>query len=320
MAKLKKIFITGGEGFIGSHLADKLLKLGHEVVSFDANLNSIDNPAYHQRSLKIRKKIHLQPAKKHLGDIRDLNRLTKRIKDFKPEIVVHLAGLPMARVHDKFQFDMLSINMQGTLNVLEAFEKSSATRIVYTSSSMAYGHFKQFPQTEEFLLNPINSYGATKAAGEYFVKLSKKEWVVVRPTSVYGFTDCANRVSQILLDMAYLKKSGWVVKGETLDFSYIDDVVDGYVKCILQPKASFQTFNISRGESRAVTEFAEIVKLHFPDFDYEVRDPKDHQVWRGPLDISHAKKVLKFNPKYNIETGIKKTLRLIKEFNFYSFQ
>ncbi|MCX8009129.1 MAG: NAD(P)-dependent oxidoreductase, partial [Patescibacteria group bacterium] len=178
-------------------------------------------------------------------------------------------------------------------------------------------HFKQTPQSEHFILDPINTYGACKAAGEYFVKLSKKKWVIVRPTSVYGFTDCANRVSQLLIDAAFLKKRVWVVRGENLDFSFIDDVVDGLIKVIQKEEANFEIFNISRGESRSTIEFAEIVKRFFPSFVYEIREPDVQQVYRGPQDIQKARRILKYNPKYSIEDGIKKIIEQSKEYKFY---
>lgn len=315
----KRIFVTGGEGFIGSHLIDKLLSLNFETASFDARLNFIDNPKYHQKCLKLRKKYLKKPSKKYFGDIRNKTQLKKAILDFNPEIIVHLAALPMARVADHYSRDMISINVYGTHNLISEFEKSKAQKLIYTSSSMVYGHFRNPPIKENSILTPENSYGAAKAAGEYFIKLSKKEWVIVRPTSVYGFTDCADRVTQLLMDAAVYKKPAWIVKGETLDFSYIDDTVDGFVKCITLPQAVGNTFNISRGEGRAVSDFAEILKRYFPDFNYEIRNPDDQQIWRGSLDITKAKKILGFEPKYGIEKGIAKTLEQIKKHNFYNF-
>lgn len=315
-----KIFITGGAGFIGSYLTVKLIQKKHKVAIFDAYLNFINNELYYKRCLEIREKyLKTKFAKKYLGDIQHLEQLNEAVEDFKPDVIVHLAGLPMARVPQNHSHLMIPINMQGTFNTLEVFEKSKAKRFVFASSSMTYGHFMQTPQSEEFILNPINSYGATKAAGEYFVKLSKKEWVIIRATSVYGFTDCANRVTQLLIDAAVMKKPAWIVRGETLDFSYIEDVVEGYLKCILLPEAAGNIFNISRGEARAASEFAAILKQYFPKFKYEVRGPDGRQVWRGPMDITKARKILNFNPKYSIEEGIEKTLKLIKKYNFYDF-
>lgn len=311
-----RIFITGGAGFIGSYLTEKLLLAGHDVAIFDNRLNFINNPDYYNRMLKLRKKLFTKkPTYDFRGDIRNAKSLQTALKKCKPGVIVHLAGLPMARVPLNHAEAMKPINLLGTINVLEAFESlDSARRLIFTSSSMTYGHFKQNPQTEDVVLSPINDYGATKAAGEYFVRLLRKEWVIIRPTSVYGFADCANRVTQLLIDAAVAGKPAWVVKGESLDFSYIEDVADGFVQAILTQEADHKTFNISRGESRLASDFAEVLKKHFPDFSYEVREPSSQQVFRGALDITRAKRILKFKPRYGMEDGIKKTLELMKEF------
>lgn len=302
-----KILITGGEGMIGSHLTDRLITEGHEVASYDALLNFANNNKYYRKCLALRQKLFKQPAK-YWADIRNINKLRTAVSDFKPDTIVHLAGLPMARVPLNHIHKTIPINMGGTLNVLKVFEESDATKIIFASSSMAYGHFVQTPQSEDFILNPINEYGACKAAGEYFTKLSKKQWVITRATAVYGFTDCANRINQVLIDAAINKTKPWTVRGETLDFTYIDDVVDGYVRCIFDPKAIGQTFNLSRGEVRSTQEFAEELKKYYPDFTYDVKEPPVDQVWRGALDITKARNILKYDPKFNIEDGIKKTL------------
>lgn len=316
----KRILVTGGAGFIGSHLIDKLLNLNFEVASLDAKISFIDNPKYYKKCLKLRENYLKTPSKTYLVDIRNEEKVKKAINDFKPEVIAHLAALPLTRIAEKYNHDLVSINLNGSINVLRAFEKSKARRIIYTSSSMVYGYSRNGPQLEDCILNPENLYGATKAAGEYFVKQSKKEWVIVRPTSVYGFTDCANRVTQLLLDAAIFKKPVWLMEGETLDFSYVDDVVDGFIKCITLQQSVGHTFNISRGEGRKVRDFAEIVRNYFSDFEYEVRKPATKKIWKGSLDITKARKLLKFDPKYNIEDGIKKTIELTKEFKLFNFE
>ncbi len=313
----KRVFITGGDGFIGSSLIHALASKGLETASFDANLNFIDNEPYYRRCLSVRQKHFRTPSKRYRGDIRNIASLRRAVNDFHPNVIVHLAGLPMARVLQKYQDVLIPINLYGTINVLDVFEKSSADRLVYTSSSMAYGHFKQTPQSENFILDPVNAYGACKAAGEYFVKLCNKEWSIVRPTSVYGFADCGNRVTQLLLDAAFLRRKVWVVRGETLDFSYVDDVAEGFVLAALHPAANHEIFNISHGESRAAVEFADLVKQFIPDFTYEVREPSVQQVYRGPQDISKAKKMLGYSPRYAIEKGIDTIRELVNRYHFY---
>jgi nucleoside-diphosphate-sugar epimerase len=179
---------------------------------------------------------------------------------------------------------------------------------------MSYGHFTQNPQPENSVLSPVNAYGAAKASGEHFVKLSKKEWVIIRPTSVYGFTDCANRVTQLLIDAAVAGKRAWVVKGEALDFSYVEDVAEGFLLACTSPAAVYEIFNISRGQAREASEFAEILKGYFPDFVYEIRNPNDTQVWRGAMDNKKAEKILGFKAKYGIEEGIRETLQLMQKY------
>jgi UDP-glucose 4-epimerase len=250
------------------------------------------------------------------ADIRDIDAFKKACQDYKPEIIVHLAGLSIARPPENHAGVMLPINMQGTLNVIEVFEScASARRLIYTSSSMAYGHFTKQPQPEHSILDPVNAYGATKAAGEYFTKLSKKEWVIMRPTSVYGFTDCANRVTQLLIDAALAGKPAWVVKGEALDFSYVRDVAAGFALAITTPLAVYETFNISRGHARDASEFAELLKQYTSSFKYEIRNPNNTQVWRGSMDNAKAKKILGYQSRYGIEEGIKETLELMKEYS-----
>lgn len=305
-----RIFVTGGAGFIGSALCDRLIKRGHYVASYDAYLNFSNNDLYYRKCLRLRKKLYEQP-KHYKGDIRNFSLLTRAVRSFKPDIIVHLAGLTMARVPKNHEDQMIPINMIGTLNVLKAFESSTAKKIIYASSSMAYGHFTQTPQSEEYILKPTNAYGVCKASGEYFVSLSKKKWVIVRATAVYGYADCANRITQVLTDAAIQNTPAWIVKGETLDFTYIDDVIDGYMKCIFNSKAVGEAFNISRGEVRSTAEFAEVVNSYYPKFVYEIKDPPKDQVWRGALDISKARTILGYNPKFTIEKGIKKMLSYV---------
>lgn len=313
--KPTKILVAGGAGFVGSHLVEKLLENGHIVAVYDSYLNFSENLSYYKYALKYRKKIFKRrPQKIYKADIRHKRKLTQAFREFNPEIVVNLAALPLSRPTKKHQGKMVPINLLGTLNILDAFERHpTARKIIYTSSSMSYGFFLDDFQKEETILNPMNQYGATKASGEHFVKLSKKEWTIVRPVCVYGFTDCANRVTQILLDRAITGKPAWIVKGEKLDLTYIDDAVDGYIRIIESDNSSFDTFNIAYGKAVSVKYFAELIKKYYPDFEFEIKDPLMGRVNTGGLDISKAKQILGYNPKYPIEKGLDKVLKLMRK-------
>jgi nucleoside-diphosphate-sugar epimerase len=311
-----KILITGGLGFIGSYLTDRLIVLGHSVYIFDKLMNFSGNSRYFRDAVKYRRQMFTgKPEKIYQADIRGVKSLISAVNDCKPEIIVHLAAVTMARPPVKFEHLMGPINLYGTLNVLKVFEESkSARRIIFPSSSFAYGHFVKNPQPEESYLKPVNDYGIMKAACEYAIQLTKKEWVILRPTSVYGFTDCANRVTQLLWDAAICRKPAWVVRGEALDFTYITDAVEGFVRAIIRPEANRQIFNISRGRARTTADFARILREYFPDFVFEIRPPGDTVISRGAQDITKARKILGYKPKYDIEDGIRETIRLMKKY------
>jgi len=311
-----KILISGGNGFIGSYLTNALIKKGHQVYNIDKFLNFTDNGYYYQKILKLRTLMFSEkPIKTYDADIRKPRELKNVFSDCKPEIVVHLAAITMARPPKKFEHLLGPINLNGTLNMLTAFENTpSAKRFIFPSSSLAYGHFVKNPQPEESFLNPIGEYGIMKAASEYIIRMTKKEWVILRPTSIYGFTDCANRVTQLLFDAAIDGKPAWVVKDEAMDFTYIDDAVDGFVRAIEKPQAKNQIFNISRGKSRTAEDFAAIVKKYFPNFYYEVKPKSKNVVVRWTQDIRKANRIIGFKPDFDIEDGIRKTYRLMKKY------
>lgn len=318
--KPKKILITGGAGFIGYHITKELLKEGHKVIIYDAFLNFIpkkeSNYPYY---LKARLKDIQDKARIVKGDVRDKDYLAKIISEEKPDIIIHLAAIPIASASNQFFDDAIQTNLNGTLGVLEAIKKSGGVeRFVYTSSSFVYGDFDYEPADEEHPTRPIDIYGATKLSGEIMTKsFGKKfglEYVIIRPSAVYGATDANKRVSQLFIESA-LKKEPLILHGggeNKLDFSYVDDVAQGFILAALTPEAANETFNLTRGEGRSLKEFAEIIKKLIPDVEVVIKEPDERRPSRGALNISKAKKILGYNPKYPIEEGIKAYLEYIK--------
>lgn len=323
--KPKKILITGGAGFIGYHIAKELLEQGHKVIIYDAFLNFIPKeesryPYYLKTRLKdIQDNTHIVK-----GDIRDKDYLKKIIKEEKPEIIIHLAAIPIASASNQFFDNAIQTNLDGTLKVLQAIKEAGGVkRFVYTSSSFIYGDFDYEPADEEHPVRPIDIYGATKLSGEILTRgFGRKfglEYVIIRPSAVYGPTDANKRVTQIFIENAF-KKEPLILHGggeSKLDFTYVKDAVQGFVLAALSPKAKNETFNITRGESRSLREFVEILKKYIPGIKIIIKEPDEKRPERGTLDISKAKRILGYNPKYSLEEGLKEYVEYIKSTDLF---
>ncbi|MBS3122411.1 SDR family NAD(P)-dependent oxidoreductase [Candidatus Woesearchaeota archaeon] len=318
-----KVFLTGGAGFIGAYIAKKLIEEGDEVIIYD-NFSNYISPLISRYNKYLEYRLSWLKNRVTIvkGDIRHKGLLSATLKKYQPKIVVHLAAVPIATISDQLSEDATEVNLNGTINVIEAIKDMDfVKRFVYTSSSMIYGDFQYVPADEEHPKNPKGVYGATKLSGEIITKsfcsMYKKEYVIIRPSAVYGPTDANKRVSQIFVEEALSGKPLVLNNGGTskLDFSYVEDVADGFILAIKSPNAKDQTFNITRGEGRSLKEFAEIVKQFIPDIiiDYKNVGDDENRPNRGTLDISKAKKLLGYEPKYSIEKGIEKYMEFFRK-------
>ena len=318
---MAKFFIIGGCGFVGSHISRRLLSEGDEVVCFDAFLNFIDPlKSNYERILKARLSDIKDKVKIIRGDIRHKGDLLRALREEKPEVVIHLAALPIATKSNEFPEDAISINLDGLVNVLESLrELGSVKRFVYTSSSFVYGDFVKEVADEEHPLNPIDIYGGTKLAGEVLTRAySKKfgiDYTIIRPSAVYGPGDANRRVSQVFVENALKGEPLKLFDGglEKIDFTHVTDAATGFVLAAKSAKAKNETFNITAGNARTIKEFAELVAKHVPNTKFvesgtDIRRPK-----RGSLSIEKAKRLLGFSPKTNIEEGIEKYVEFVKK-------
>jgi nucleoside-diphosphate-sugar epimerase len=320
---MKSVLITGGTGFIGSYIAKKLLAKGYKVVLYDASFNFSSTPqSTYDAYLKHRLK-DLDKAIIVKGDTRNKADVIKAVNDYNPSSIIHLAALPISTTSNKNPEDATSINLYGTVNVLETIRNcDSIKRFVFASSSMVYGNFQKEPAPEEHPTCPIDVYGGTKLSGEILTKVYSKqygvEYTIIRPSAVYGPTDVNRRVSQIFVENALNSKPIILHNGgmSKLDFSYVEDVAEGFVLALESKQAINKTFNITRGEGRSLKEFAEILKSLIPNIKIEeMPAPKDEvRPERGALDITKAKKLLNYNPQYSLEKGLPKYVEFIKNF------
>ncbi len=323
----KYILITGGAGFIGSYICKELLKQGKYVplvvdifVQYVDPLSDNHAKSRCARFSDIKDKIVIKRANcANYAVMYDI------IEEYKPEYIIHLAALPLAKIKDTSVKDFKEGTIDATANILNIIfnlkqkEYNFLKKFVYTSSSMVYGNFLEDPVKETHPTEPMNVYGTMKLAGEMVTKglcnTYGIKYVIVRPSAVYGPTDVNRRVSQIFVENAFHGKK-LVVKGsdEKLDFSYIKDVAKGFVQATLSDCTN-DTFNLTGGDPRSLLEFAQKIKEHFPSTEIEVSERDKEIPKRGGLDITKAKKAFNYSPKYNIEKGIQEYIGYLRRNN-----
>jgi len=315
------IFITGGVGFIGYYVSKELVTQGHQVTAYDAFLNYIDpvKSNYHAY-LDMRLRDLGDRIRVVRGDTRHLVGLIAALKESQPEVVIHLAAIPLATASNQFSEEAIQINLNGTVTMLEAVRVTpSVKRVVFASSSFVYGDFRYEPADEDHPTDPIDVYGGTKLAGEALVKgVGRRfgiEFVIVRPSAVYGPTDANRRVTQIFVENAILGRPLVLHDGgrSRVDFTYCEDTAHGVVLAALHPAAANEVFNVTRGEGRSIKELAEIIARLVPGTCTDERPAGEPRPERGALDISKARRLLGYEPRYSLEEGMERYVAFVQQ-------
>jgi len=311
---MKRVLLIGGAGFIGSAIAKELVKIGKEVIIYDAFLNFISplDSDYEfflkQRFKNIRDKVTVVR-----GDVRVQKRLMRLMKEYNPDAVIHLAAVADAKAATVFPEEATTINIDGTLRILESLKESkSVKKFIFASSSFVYGDFVYHPADEKHRLNPIDVYGATKITGEILTKAYCRnfniDWVIIRPSAVYGFGDANRRVTKIMVENALRGKPLVLHDGgkARVDFTCITDTAHGFVLALTSDKAKNETFNITRGEGRTIEDLSGVVCQYIRGVKVISKPLDVVRPQRGALDITKAREMLGYEPKYSLEEGIKK--------------
>ena len=303
-----KILVTGGEGFIGSCIVEKLSQMGHRITTLD---NSDTYDVIKREDLdklcQWRQRNWKRVTKISGNVIMPLDRQWLR----KQDIVIHLASYPRAKiVNDHPEMGVENI-VVGTTGMLQDCVEYGVKRFVYVSSSMIYGNFADGTK-EDFQPNPINIYGEAKLAGErltqQFNRATGLEYVIARPSGVYGAGDIPDRVLSKFFAAAMNNRDINVHDANNrVDFTYVEDTADGIIRCALEKKAANKIFNITAGSATSLGEAAgKIIKL--TGSKSQIKDTGQNNLYpeRGTLDISQAKKLLNYQPQHNFDQGIKK--------------
>ncbi len=323
----KKIVLIGGAGLIGHNLALKLRAYGANVSIIDslqvnnllsfAGLETENHQLYwnmlNQRINLLRK----AKIKINVEDARNYDTLSRTLTAIAPEIIIHLAAISHAGKSNRDPHSTFDHSLRTLENALD-WARPRAKHFIYLSSSMVYGHFKSGMVTEETICEPIGIYGALKLAGEGMVKAYNQvfnlPYTIIRPSALYGERCVSRRVGQIFIESA-LKREKINIDGngsDKLDFTYIDDLVSGIINVIENKNSINQTFNLTYGESRSISDLANILSKQFPKLKINYL-PKDRlKPDRGTLCIDKAKKLIGYNPQYPIEVGYPKYIKWYK--------
>ncbi len=313
----KKILVTGGVGFIGSHLVDRLIKTGYRVVVID-NLSTGKkenlNPAFFKKSGAGAK------VKFYKIDIFD-SEISQIFKKEKPEIVFHYAAQIDLRKSIIDPITTFNVNILGSLNILENCRKYKVKKIIFASTGGAiYGEANVIPTPEDYLVNPLSPYGISKLTVEnylnYYYQVFGLSYISLRLANVYGPRQNSKGeagVIAIFCDKMLSKKQP-VINGsgqQTRDFVFVDDVIKANILAMKRNKAGI--FNIGTAKEIDInTIFRKLKKLAESKTEKKHGSEKIGEQRRSCLDYSKAKKELSFEPKYSLNKGLEKTLKWFK--------
>jgi UDP-glucose 4-epimerase len=315
---MSRVFITGGLGFIGSHIARKLLDLGHEVVVFDNFLRYADPSSSLGDYVGTRLNDVLNRLTVIRGSTLNHDFLRRAVIGAEPTHVIHMASMPLATLSSDRPEEAYESILTGTLNLLQVCrDLPKLQRFVLASSSMVYGDFVTEPATEEHPTSPKDVYGGLKLCSEVLTKtfsgVYKVPFTIIRPTAVYGPTDANKRVLSIFLDNA-MKGLPIKVKGaeQRLDFTFVKDTAAGIVAATFHEKAVGEIFNIARGEAVSLLDAAKVVQSLVPGTKVIMEERDARFPSRGTLDITKARRLLGFAPEYTLERGMKEYFDFLK--------
>jgi len=318
-----EVLVTGGAGFIGSNLVEKLVKSGAKVTVVDLLLEPYGGNKFNLE--KVRKKIHLVK-----GDVRTKELMRKLVKE--KDFIFHLAAQTGRTISLSDPFLDLSINLAGTLNVLESVrENKNRAKIIFSSSRGVIGKPIYLPVNEAHPANPRDIYAANKLSAENYFKIYQQEFgtrsTILRLNNVYG-PKCqvrSNHYGTVNLFIKYaLSKEILPIYGngkQTRDYIYIDDVVSALILAA-DEKADEETFFVGSGNEISLVEIAKTIKKYIGDTEYKlVPYPDSLVVMDFDKFYSTSKKINKhLNWKSTIpfEEGIKRTIKYYKKYlSFY---
>lgn len=307
---MKKVLVTGADGFIGSHLTEMLVDKGYNVKAL-SQYNSFNNWGWLE-NINCKNDIDIIP-----GDIRDPHFCKNITKDV--EIIFHLAALiaiPFSYISPE---SYVETNIKGTLNICQAAKENGITRLIHTSTSEVYGTAKYVPIDEKHLLQPQSPYSATKIAADAMAMSFYNSFdlpvTIARPFNTYGPRQSARAIiPTIITQIASGKKE--IKLGDispTRDFNYVKDCCRGFIMLAESNMTIGETINIGSNSEISIEQMLNLIKelmssnVTFMSENQRLR-PKKSEVFRLLCDNKKIKDLVSYKPQVDIKDGLKKTI------------
>jgi len=307
-----RALVTGGAGFIGSWLCEKLIERGNFAICFDNfSTGSKDN---------LKNILNHKNFKLINGDILDVQNLKKAISENSIDIVFHFAAVVGVKRTLENPLQVLNTNIIGTKNVLES--SLNCKKLIFTSSSEVYGEPLKIPESEDGPLNSHLPYAVSKLVGEKYCRAYFDEFGLkatsLRLFNVYGPKQISSQygfVTTIFINRV-LKNLQPIIYGDgnqTRDFTFIEDCINAIISTAEKKNTDGIVLNIGTGKSVSINELAEkIIKISGKNLKPKHVAPREHDIRNRLSDITKMKKVLRFTPKISLEEGLKKTIEWYK--------
>jgi len=314
--KEKQVIVTGAAGFIGSNLTDKLLNLGAKVIGIDNFYNGrLENLKYASKN----KNFQFQK-----GDIRDQSFILDICQDI--DIIYHLAAFTNVPESVKMPENCNNVNVNGILNILNAARRMDVRRVIFASSSAVFGDTPTLPKREDMRRVPISPYGVSKMACESYVQVFSKLYglstISLRYFNVFGPRQRDSPYSGVIAIWLgrILRNEDLIIYGDgknSRDFTYIEDIIQANFLAA-ESEVSGEIVNIGAGSPITLTELAKLM-LKLTNSEYlkiKYTDPRPGDIIHSFADISKAKQLLDYKPKYNQEQGLRDYIKWYnKEFD-----
>jgi len=304
---VSRYLVTGGAGFIGSHIVETLVKAGHYVRVLD-NFSSgkLSNLQGQESKIDLIK-----------GDICSQATCFKVTKNI--DFVLHQAALRSVPKSMKNPHAYNLVNIGGTLNMLEASKQSKVKRFVFASSSSVYGEVKNFPEKESFIPNPISPYALSKLTGEYYCKIFSLHFglstVALRYFNVFGPRQALDDEYAVVIPKfinCLLNNQRPPIFGtgkQSRDFTFVKNVVSANLLAANAKNLEFKVFNVAAGQAITVLDLVKILNRFLgKDIKPLLLGVRAGDVFKTWADISQAAKILKFKPVFDFSKGLKITL------------